>query len=256
MTEPEKRLALGIDIGGTGIKFALVDLATGQLEGERSRLPTPHPATPEALLAVAQEALRLTDSKVVEAIGIGFPAVMQDGMALTAVNIAPEWQYRDVAKTFAEALECDVSVLNDGDAAGLAEVRFGAGKNVPGKVVCVTLGTGVGTSLFFNGRLIPNIEFGRLFVRGRPAGERAANSVRKRRKLSWKAWALDVEAYLRELDNAAWPNLIIIGGGVSKDAHNFLPRIHCRPSVVPASLRNDAGIVGAAVYAADHMKKH
>lgn len=251
-----QRLALGIDIGGTGVKFGLVDLEAGQIEGERKRLPTPRPATPEALIEIVTEALRLTDRQAVEAVGIAFPAVVQDGIALTAVNIAPEWQYRDVAKTFAEAIDCDVAVLNDGDAAGLAEVRFGAGKGVRGKVVCVTLGTGVGTSLFLDGRLIPNIEFGRLHVRGQPAGERAANSVRKRRKLSWKAWALDVEAYLRELDNAAWPNLIIIGGGVSKDAHNFLPRIHCRPSVVPASLRNDAGIVGAAVYAADHMKKH
>lgn len=214
-------------------------------------MPTPQPATPEALLEALAVATRLADAAEVEAVGVGFPAVVQGGIALTAVNIAAEWQYLDVAKTIRDALGHQVAVLNDGDAAGLAEVRFGAGKGVAGKVVCVTLGTGVGTSLFLDGRLIPNIELGRLYVRGRPAGERAANSVRKKKKMTWKAWAADVEAYLRELDMATWPDLIIIGGGVSKNAHHFLPRIHARVPVVPAAMRNDAGIVGAAIYASD-----
>lgn len=251
-----ERRALGIDIGGTGIKYALVDVGTGDIVGDREHMATPRPATPAALIGAIEQVLQLTEGHEVEAVGIAFPAVIQDGIALTAVNIASEWQYLDVAKTVREATGRDVAVLNDGDAAGLAEVRFGAGRGVAGKVVCVTLGTGVGTSLFLDGMLIPNIELGGLDVRGRPGGERAANSVRKAKKLSWKAWAKDVEAYLRALDEAAWPDLIIIGGGVSKKAHLFLPRIHTRAAVVPAAMRNDAGIVGAAIYATRHSGVH
>ncbi|MCC6387889.1 MAG: ROK family protein [Dehalococcoidia bacterium] len=246
-----ERLAIGIDIGGTGTKHALVDLETGALVTERMKQPTPQPATPEALSEIVADAVRLYADRDVAAVGVGFPAVVSRGCALTAVNIAPEWRYMDVEDTFAKAIDRPVAVLNDGDAAGLAEVRYGAGAGVKGKVVVVTLGTGVGTSLFLDGRLVPNMELGRLFVRGKPAGERAANSVRKRKRLSWSAWARDVELFVRELDIACWPELIIMGGGVSKDAHAWLPYITCRPSITPARFRNDAGIVGAALFAAE-----
>lgn len=246
-----QRLALGIDIGGTGIKHAVVDVMTGELVSDRVRLATPRPADPGALIAVARDALQAASGHAIEAVGVAFPAVVQRGCALTAVNIAPNWQYVDVAQAFSKGLERDVSVLNDGDAAGLAEVRFGAGQGVSGKVVVVTLGTGVGTSLFSNGQLVPNLELGRLYVRGRPADERASNSVRKRKRLAWREWAKDVEAFVRELDMACWPELIIVGGGVSKDAHRWLPFVACRPALAPARLRNDAGIVGAALFASE-----
>jgi len=250
-----EQLAIGIDIGGTGTKHALVNLATGELVTERVKRPTPQPATPEALSEIVAEAVAGYADHEITAVGVGFPAVVSRGCALTAVNIAPQWRYMDVEEVFSKAIDRKVVVINDGDAAGLAEVRYGAGAGAKGKVVVVTLGTGVGTSLFLDGRLIPNMELGRLQVRGKPAGERAANSVRKRRKLSWSAWARDVELFVRELDIACWPELIIMGGGVSKDAHAWLPYITCRPAITPARFRNDAGIVGAALYAAEHTDR-
>lgn len=245
--------AVGVDIGGTGIKAGLVDLAEGELTERRARLDTPSPATPRALAAGVRELFEMVGAPDVP-VGIGFPAAIDRGMALTATNIADEWLYLEVPKVFAEALGRPVAVLNDSDAAGLAEVRFGAGRGVPGTVVVVTLGTGVGTSLFVDGQLVPNIELGGLPVRGKPAAARVANSVRKRKRIPWATWAADLELYVRALDAVTWPNRIIIGGGVSSQAGRFLPLINCRPSLVPARLRNDAGIVGAALYAAERVQ--
>ncbi|MCC6381245.1 MAG: ROK family protein [Dehalococcoidia bacterium] len=244
-------VAFGLDIGGTHVKWALVDTATGELVTPRRDVDTPHPATRAALTEVVCGALASLGGRESGPVGVAFPAAVRHGVALTAHNIDEDWQGADVARTFGEAIGCPVSVLNDGDAAGLAEVRVGAGRGVEGTVVLVTLGTGVGTSLFVDGRLVPNIELGGLEVRGKPAGERIANSVRKRKKLSWREWARDIERYIAALDRVARPELVIFGGGVSKRSHQFLPLIRSRPRLAVARLRNDAGIVGAALRAAE-----
>jgi polyphosphate glucokinase len=197
---------------------------------------------------------RLTEGAgEVEAIGVGFPAVVRRGVALTAVNVATEWMFADVGKVFSEALGRQIWALNDSDAAAFAEARFGAGRHQGGTIVVATLGTGVGTGLVIEEQLIPNIELGCLSVRGKPAGLRVANSIRKNRKLTWKAWAADLEAFIDAIDEAVAPDLVVIGGGVSSKAHEFLPLIRSRPRVLPARLRNDAGIIGAASFAADQQ---
>ena len=249
------RVALGVDIGGTGLKAALVDLESGKLASDRVRTPTPKPATFAALTETIIGLVRplLESAGGVEAIGVGFPAVVRRGVALSAVNVSPEWMYADVGKVFSEAFGRPVWALNDSDAAAFAEARFGARRHQGGTILVATLGTGVGTGLVVEGQLVPNIELGMLSVRGKPAGQRVANSVRKRRKLTWEQWAGDLQTFVDALDEAVAPDLVIIGGGVSEDAHRFLPLVRTRPMVVPARLRNDAGIVGAAVYAADQQ---
>lgn len=257
MAEQEPRTALGIDIGGTGIKSALVDLNTGKLASERLRVGTPHPATIDAVTETVTELVRpLLESEPI-AVGVGFPAVVRRGVALSATNVGDDWLYADVGRVFGDALDREVWALNDSDAAGYAEARLGAGRHHEGTIVVVTLGTGVGTSLVVDGLLVPNIELGCLTVRGKPAGERVANSVRKKKGVSWEQWTADLQEFIDMLDEAVAPDLVIIGGGVSKDAHRFLPAIRTRPMVVPARLRNDAGIVGAATYAAaQHHLRH
>lgn len=251
---PAPRIGLGIDIGGTGTKAALIDLDTGRLLGERVRIATPRPASFESLSRAARELCApLLESNEVEAVGVGFPAVVRRGVALSAVNVAREWMYADVGRVFSEALGRQVWALNDSDAAAFAEARFGAGRHQDGTILVATLGTGVGTGLVIEGQLVPNIELGCLTVRGKPAGTRVANSVRKRRGLSWAAWAADLQAFIDALDEAVAPDLVILGGGVSSEAHRFLPLIRTRPMVVPARLRNDAGLVGAGAYAADQQ---
>ncbi len=250
--EPPARCTLGVDIGGTGIKAALVNLDTGELVGERVRMATPRPATiPKLTRAVVNLTAPLVDhADSSGAIGVAFPAVVRRGIALSAVNVAPEWLYADVGKVFAEAFQRETWALNDSDAAAFAEARFGAGRDQGGAVVTITLGTGVGTGLVVDGVLVPNVELGCLTVRGKPAGARVANSVRKARKLSWRRWAADLQRYIDALDEAVAPDMVIIGGGVSARSHEYLPYIRTRPLVVPARLRNDAGVIGAAAYAA------
>lgn len=249
-----ERVGLGIDIGGTGTKAALIDLETGRLVGERLRVATPKPSTFSALSeAVAKLVAPLMDGPEIEAIGVGFPAVVRRGVALSAVNVAREWMYADVGKVFSEVLGRQVWALNDSDAAAFAEARFGAGRHQGGTILVATLGTGVGTGLVIEGQLVPNVELGCLTVRGKPAGQRVANSVRKRRGLSWEAWAADLQTFIDALDEAVAPDLVILGGGVSSEAHQYLPLIRTRPMVVPARLRNNAGLVGAAAYAADQQ---
>lgn len=248
------RFGLGIDIGGTGTKAALIDLETGRIVGERVRAATPKPATFSSLSDTVKSLVApLMEAGEIEAVGVGFPAVVRRGVALSAVNVAREWMYGDVGKIFSEALDRPVWALNDSDAAAFAEARFGAGRHQGGTILVATLGTGVGTGLIIEGQLVPNIELGCLTVRGKPAGLRVANSVRKRRKLTWAAWAADLQAFIDSLDEAVAPDLVIIGGGVSAEAHEYLPLIRTRPMVVPARLRNDAGMVGAAAYAADQQ---
>ena len=244
-------LAIGIDIGGTGIKAAVVDLDTGTLATERRRLLTPQPALPKAVAKTVARLFEQEELRAPQLVGAGFPAVVKDGVALTAANVDKSWIGTNVAETIGAAIGRTVTAFNDADAAGLAELRFGAGKDVRGMVAMITLGTGIGCALFLNGTLVPNTELGHIQIRGKDAERRAAASVRERKKLTWKEWSGRVEEYLNALDALIWPDLIIIGGGVSATPEKFIPRLQCRPKVVAATLGNDAGIIGAALHAAE-----
>jgi polyphosphate glucokinase len=238
---------LGVDIGGAGIKVAPVQTDTGELLAARCRLDTPSPATPEAVTAAV--ARLVTHFNWRGAIGCGFPAVIRDGQVCTAAHVSRAWIGYNARDLFAGATGCPVTVLNDADAAGYAEMRFGAGKGVKGVVLMVTLGTGIGTALFVNGQLVPNTEFGHIELAGKDAEKRAAASVRERKQWSWKKWARRVDAYLTRMQGYLWPDLIIIGGEASKQHAKFLPRLTVDTRVVPAQMRNEAGIVGAALAA-------
>jgi polyphosphate glucokinase len=238
---------LGIDIGGTGIKGAPVDTLTGELVGERFRLLTPSPATPAAVSAVVAEVAAHFSWQGL--IGCGFPAAIRGGKVRTASHVAKEWIGREAETLFQEATGCPVIALNDADAAGCAEMRFGAGRGRRGVVLIVTLGTGIGTALFLDGRLVPNTELGHIEIRGKDAEVRAAASAREKHDWSLKQWAHRVVDYLKYLISYLWPDLIIIGGGVSKKAEKFLPLLTVETEVVAAQMENEAGIVGAAVAA-------
>jgi polyphosphate glucokinase len=238
---------LGIDVGGSGIKGAPVDLEAGQLLVERFKLLTPKPATPAAVAAsVAELAGRFEG---VERVGVTVPAVVKAGVTHTAANIDPSWVGCDVGLLFETALGRPAVVLNDADAAGLAEMRFGVGRERRGTVVMLTLGTGIGSAVFVDGVLLPNTEFGHLVIRGKAAERRASAQARKSGHLSWPRWADRLSEYLVALEALVWPDLYIIGGGISRNHEKFLPLLTCRTPVVPAALGNDAGIVGAALAA-------
>lgn len=247
------RVRLGIDIGGSGIKGAPVDTRDGSLLHERHRIPTPHPATPEAVADVVAEVAAAfgTDGPV----GCTFPGVVTDGVTRTAAHVDPGWVGTDAAKLLGDRLDRPVTVINDADAAGLAEMAFGAGRGRHGLVVMVTLGTGVGTALFVDGTLVPNTELGHLEVRGKVADTYASDATREDRNLSWKRWSKRLDRYVRHLEALLWPELVIIGGGVSRHAEHFLGRLHLSCEVVPAQLHNDAGIVGAALAAAPRRSR-
>jgi polyphosphate glucokinase len=255
------RIAVGVDVGGSGIKVAAVDVTTGSLAGPRLRVATPQPSTPEVVVPVIIRTVRraLREGGLIEGrspairfpVGVGMPSVVIDGITRTAANIDPTWVDFDLAGRLRAALKTDVYVLNDADAAGLAEMRFGAGAGERGVVIVLTLGTGLGSGLFNDGVLVPNTELGHMEIRGRDAERRSAAVARTRRGLSWKAWAADLDEHLHAIDKLFSPTLIILGGGVSKNADKFIPRLTVRPRVVPASLRNDAGIVGAAMAASE-----
>ncbi len=237
---------LGIDIGGTGVKAAPVDTSTGLLLAERRKLDTPHPATPDAVTEVVAQLVR--DFGWTGKAGLTFPGVVVEGVILTAANLDHSWIGTDAAKTFGAATGLAVTVLNDADAAGVAEMRFGAGKDEPGTVLMLTLGTGIGSALFTNGVLVPNTEFGHIEIRGKDAEKRASEHAREAGDLSWGDWAGRVDEYLEHMEALLSPGLIIIGGGISKKSDKFLPRLTgLRARVVPAAMLNDAGIVGAAM---------
>ncbi len=238
---------LGIDIGGTGIKGAPVDTDTGQLVADRHRIVTPHPATPIAVAKVVGEVAAFFDWK--EPAGATFPAVIKDGVAYTAANVDKSWIGTDAGKLFSDTIGAPVTVLNDADAAGVAEMEFGAGKGVGGVVIMVTLGTGIGSAVFLDGKLLPNTELGHLKMGKKDAERVAADSVRETEQLSWKQWAKRLDAYFQYLEALFSPDLIIVGGGVSKKSEKYLPLISTRVNIVPAQLLNEAGIVGAAVAA-------
>ena len=238
---------LGIDIGGTGMKAAPVDTTSGELVAARHRILTPHPAVPDTMATVFAELTSHFDWS--GPVGATFPAVVKAGVARTAANIDRVWIGTDVAATFARTSRCDVTVVNDADAAGVAEMEFGAGKGRAGVVMMITLGTGIGTALFVDGRMVPNTELGHLKLGKKEAEARAADSVRQRLGLSWGAWAKRLDAYLLELERLLSPDLFILGGGVSKRHDRFIPRLTTHAEVVPAGLLNEAGIVGAAITA-------
>jgi polyphosphate glucokinase len=238
---------LGIDVGGTGIKGAPVDITTGKLLADRHRILTPHPATPDAVTDVVGELARFFEWRGTA--GATFPAVMKNGVAQTAANVDPAWIGTDAAARFTTAIGGPVVVVNDADAAGVAEMEFGAGKGVKGVVMMVTLGTGIGSALFMDGELVPNTELGHLKIGKKDAEKVAAESVREAKNLSWKQWAERLDGYFEMLDALFSPDLVIVGGGVSKKSDKFLPRLTVRTEIVPAQLLNEAGIVGAAVAA-------
>lgn len=238
---------LGIDIGGSGIKGAPVDVDSGRLLSERHRIPTPQPADPATVAGVVAELARHFDWS--GAVGCTFPAVVKHGVTMTAANVDPAWVGCDADALFTDTLGCPVTLLNDADAAGLAEMYFGAGRDSRGTVIVLTIGTGIGSAIFVDGTLVPNTEFGHLLIRGKKAEHRASDRVRKDEDLGWQRWADRLSEVLRELEGLFWPDLFILGGGVSRKHEKFLAHLDCRTPVVPASLKNEAGIVGAALAA-------
>jgi polyphosphate glucokinase len=246
---------LGIDIGGTGIKGAPVDTRTGRLLADRHRILTPQPATPEAVAGVVGELAKFFDWTGPS--GATFPAVMKHGVAMTAANVDSSWIGTDAATLFSQAIGGEVTVVNDADAAGIAEMQFGAGRGRDGVVLMVTLGTGIGSAVFHDGVLLPNTELGHLQMDGQDAEDVAAESVREADGLSWKQWSKRLNEYLQMLEALLAPDLFVIGGGISKKSGKFIPLLDLQTEVVPAELLNEAGIVGAALaHAAGNPTPH
>ncbi|HCH62864.1 MAG: polyphosphate glucokinase [Deltaproteobacteria bacterium] len=237
-------LRLGIDIGGSGIKGALVDTEAGCIVGERHRIPTPQPATPGAVADTVAAIVEHFDYS--GPIGVGLPAVVQQGVARTAANIHADWIGTHAEALLSAATGCPCRVVNDADAAGIAEMRFGAGRDCRGVVMVVTLGTGIGSALFTDGQLLPNTELGHLMVGGVEAEHHASDAVRKREELGWRKWAARLDDVLHAYQALWWPDRFILGGGVSKKHEKFLGRLTVQSEVVPATLLNQAGIIGAA----------
>jgi polyphosphate glucokinase len=243
--------ALGIDVGGSGIKGAPVDLETGKFIADRIRIKTPDKAEPKPMAEVVAQIARSFNWQ--GPIGIGFPAPIKNGIALMAANISPKWVGLDSDQLFTTATGCDCKVGNDADVAGLAEMEFGAGKGQAGTVIMLTLGTGIGTAVFYNGHLLPNTEFGHLQMDGQDAEHRASDAAREREDLSWKKYAKRLNSYLIAMEKLFWPDLFIIGGGISKVHEKFLPLLEVQTKVVPAQLQNGAGIVGAALFTQESL---
>jgi polyphosphate glucokinase len=244
---------LGIDIGGTGIKGALVDVDKGQLVVERYRIDTPQPATPNAVAATVADIVKHFNYK--GTVGCTFPAVVRHGIVYSAANVDKTWIETNADKLFEEATGCSVHVMNDADAAGVAEMAFGAGKGHNGVVFMLTFGTGIGTALFTNGVLVPNTALGHLELEGKEVEPRMSEKAREVLDLSWSKWSRRVSKYLNYLERLFSPDLFIIGGGVSKKSDKFFPLLEIKTPIVTAQLLNEAGIVGAA-YVAKQLDKH
>ena len=250
------RIAIGVDVGGSGIKAAVVDVESGRLRSERLRVPTPSPSTPDAVLAsISRVVKRLTKSSGLgdaTPVGIGLPGVTIDGRSQVRRQHRPSLDRLSGRRADGPPASSARSRSSTTPTRpGIAEMRFGVGVDQPGVVIFLTLGTGVGSGVFIDGVLVPNTEFGQMEIRGRAAERRSAAIARVRRGLSWKAWAADLDEHLDRIQQLMWPNLMIIGGGVSKNADRFVPRLTVRCPVVAATLRNDAGIIGAAIVAAE-----
>ncbi len=240
----------GIDFGGSGIKGAPVDLATGEFAADRIRIETPDGGRPAEVADVVADLVGRGAGDAAP-VGVTVPGVVVHGVVKSAANIDDAWIYTDAVTMFRDRLHRDVVVVNDADAAGLAEARYGAARGQSGLVVVTTLGTGIGSALVHDGVLVPNSELGHIEIDGRDAETWAANSVRETRELSWAKWAERLQVYYRTLERLLSPELFVVGGGVSKHADRFLPLLDLGTPIVPATLRNSAGIVGAAVLAAE-----
>lgn len=248
---PASGQAFGVDIGGSGIKGAIVDVASGRLATERQRIATPQPATPEAVARVV--ARIVGDAGWRGDVGATFPAVIKHGVAQSAANVDPSWVGTNADKLFTDAIGGDgeVVVLNDADAAGIAEARFGAARGVRGVVIMLTFGTGIGSALLMDGVLVPNTELGHLELDGHDAETRAAASVRDEHGMSYRKWAQRVNRYMQHVERLFTPDLFVVGGGVSKNSDKWVPLLELHTPVEPAQLLNDAGIVGAAIAAVE-----
>ena len=238
-------LAIGVDVGGSSIKCALVDIETGAFASERFHTPTPAQGSLDALLS----ALASVVSKIPGdyAVGLAFPSVIRNGIVRTAANISKRWIGQPLAQLAGDRLERPVTVINDADAAGLAELRYGAARNVTGTVLLLTLGTGIGSALFVDGKLVPNTEFGHLQVEGREAEHRASGRAKVEGNLSWDAWAAEMNLVLNELHALLWPDLIVLCGGITEAPEKFMDKLHCEARICVGTLRAEAGIVGAAL---------
>jgi polyphosphate glucokinase len=243
----QDKLILGVDVGGSGIKAALVNVITGELQQERIRLETPQPATPKAMTATFAELIKLHNYKGV--IGCGFPAIVKGGVVQSAANISKKWIGENVIEHFSLASNCPVEALNDADAAGLAEVKFGVGKGQAGVTVLITIGTGLGSALFVDGRLVPNSELGHIQMHGMIAEAYASNNARKREGMEWEEWGKRFNEYLHYLCRVINPDLILLGGGGSKRFERYESCLDVDAIVKPAGLLNSAGIIGAATHA-------
>lgn len=254
-----KTHVIGIDIGGTGIKGGIVNLEKGKLVGDRFRIDTPQPATPAAVAkvvgAIVAELMTREDAPDKDApVGVTFPAIIAHGVARSAANVDKSWVGTDVDALLTEELGRDVQVMNDADAAGLAEARYGAGKGVKGTVLVITLGTGIGSAFIFNGKLVPNAELGHLEIDGADAETKASAAARERDDLSWEEYAVRLQRYFSHVEFLFSPELFIIGGGISKRSEDYLPQLKLQTRIIPAQLQNNAGIVGGALQAAIHFK--
>lgn len=247
--------AIGIDIGGTGIKGALVNLKKGELATERIRFDTPDGGKPSSVVDLVVKLVKQIDAPKDTPIGICVPAVVKNGVTLSAANVSDEWIGLDAGKLFSKALGTEVVMLNDADAAGVAEIRFGAGQDRKGLVLMCTLGTGIGTALFMNGKLIPNAELGHIEIEGIDYEKKAAYSAMARDNLSFEQWSKTLSKYFDRLKRLLYPDLIIIGGGVSKEHEKFMHLIESDVEIVPARSKNNAGIIGAAYFAAKQLSK-
>ncbi|TAM70022.1 MAG: ROK family protein [Microbacteriaceae bacterium] len=243
--------AIGIDIGGTGIKGGVVDLATGELLSERIKLPTPEGGKPDDIVETANEVLAQLENTEPDApVGVCFPAIIKNGHTMSAANVSKKWIGLDAEALFEKTLKRDIHFVNDADAAGYAETEFGAAKGVAGLVILTTLGTGIGSALIYNGVLVPNAELGHLEVDGHDAESRAAYSAKERDDLSWEQWAKRLQRYYETVEFLMSPDLFVVGGGVSKHYQEFFPLLKLDTAIVPAQYRNNAGILGAAALAA------
>lgn len=242
--------AIGIDIGGTGIKGAVVDVAAGELVTDRMKLPTPTNGQPDDILDTVAELFdKLSDISPDAPVGVCFPAIIIHGTTMSAANVSKKWIGLEAEKLFEARLGRGIHFVNDADAAGVAEARYGAAVDQKGLTILTTLGTGIGSAMLFNGELIPNSELGHLKLDGRDAEELASTSAKENEDLSWKQWAKRLQRYYGHLEMLFSPDLFLVGGGISKNSDEFLPLLNLRTPIKPAALRNNAGIVGAAALA-------
>lgn len=245
--------AIGIDVGGTGIKGAIIDTQNGTLASERIRVPTPEHSTPVSVTYRVNSIIsELDPHNIISSVGICLPCVVHQGITRTAANISSEWIGCNAQELFTRTLKKHVLLLNDADAAGYAEARFGAAHNNPGLVIMTTLGTGIGSALIYNGTLIPNSELGHFKKKGHSVEKRASFAAKERENLSWKKWAHRLEKYYQSLEALFWPDLFIVGGGVSKKHERFLPLLDLQTPIVPAIHQNNSGMLGAAALAKEY----